>query len=106
MAISEITTNQRFCSVLYGNDNAGIFARAENISHVSLHRRRALTMTDSFINKIIRDEIDNMNALDDSDKNIIYALLDIERYLSSTGKTSYMKDYKKAMEDAAGAGYR
>ena len=77
----------------------------ENNTRVSLHRRRILTMTDSFLNKIIRDEIDNMDV-SDSDKNIIYALLDIERYLSSKGKTSYMKDYKKAVEGAAGAGYQ
>ena len=62
-------------------------------------------MTDSFINKIIRDEIDNM-AASDSEKAVIYTLLDIERRLSSSGKTSYMKDYKKAVEDAAGVGYQ
>lgn len=92
--------------MLYGNGNAGVFTRSENSTRVSLHRRHAFAMTDSFINKIIRDEIDNMDALDDSDRNIIYTLLNIERHLSSTGKTSYMKDYKKAVEDAAGAGYQ
>ena len=93
------------CSTLYGNGNADVFARAENNTRDSLHRRRAFAMTDSFINKIIRDEIDNMDATD-SDKDIIYALLNIERHLASTGKTSYMKDYKKAVEDAAGGGYQ
>lgn len=62
-------------------------------------------MTDSFINKIISDEIDNIDALD-SEKNLIYHLLNIERHLSNTGRTNYKKDYRKAVEDAAGAGYK
>lgn len=62
-------------------------------------------MTDSYINKIISDEIDNIVALD-SEKNIIYHLLNIERHLSNTGKTNYMKDYRRAVEDAAGSGYK
>ena len=62
-------------------------------------------MTDSFINKIIRDEIDKINT-SDSEKNLIYKLLDIERSLSNTGTTQYMKDYKRAVESAAGARYK
>ena len=62
-------------------------------------------MTDLFINKVIRDEIDNIDATD-SEKDLIYQLLDIERRLSNNNKTQYMKDYRKAVENAAGAGYR
>ena len=61
-------------------------------------------MTDSYINKIIRDEIDNA-VTSDSEKDLIYNLLNIERHLSNTGKMSYMKDYRKAVEKAAGVGY-
>ncbi len=59
-------------------------------------------MTDSFINKIIRDEIDNIDA-SDSERNLIYRLLDFERRLANMGKTRYMEDYRRAMENAAGA---
>lgn len=62
-------------------------------------------MTDSYINKIIRDEIDSIDA-SDSEKELIYNLLNIERHLSNTGKTNYMKDYKKVVEKAAGVGYK
>lgn len=72
---------------------------------ISIHRRYAFTMTDLFINKIIRDEIDHIDA-SDSEKNLIYSLLDIERRLSNMGKTKYMKDYRRAVEDAAGVGYK
>lgn len=62
-------------------------------------------MTDSFINKIVRDEIDNINA-SDSERDLIYKLLDFERRLANMGKTRYMEDYRRAVENAAGAEYR
>jgi len=61
-------------------------------------------MTD-YINRIISDEIDKINA-SDSEKKLIYQLLNIERSLSHTGKTKYMKYYRKMVEDAAGAEYK
>lgn len=62
-------------------------------------------MRDSFINKIVRDEIDNIDALD-SERDLIYKLLDFERRLANLGKTRYMEDYRRAVEHAAGAEYR
>lgn len=62
-------------------------------------------MTDSFINKIVRDEIDNIDA-SDSERDLIYKLLDFERRLANMGKTRYMGDYRRAVENAAGAEYR
>ena len=61
-------------------------------------------MTD-FIKKIIRDEIEKIDA-SDSEKSLIYKLLNIERRLVNTGTSQYMKDYRRAVEDAAGAGYK
>ena len=59
----------------------------------------------AYINRIISDEIDKINA-SDFEKKLIYQLLDIERSLSHTGKIKYMKDYRKIVEDAAGAEYK
>ena len=51
-------------------------------------------MKNSFINKIVRDEIDNIDALD-SERDLIYKLLDFERRLANLGKTRYMEDYRR-----------
>lgn len=62
-------------------------------------------MTSNWINKIIRDEIDNINA-SDSEINLIHELLNIEKWLLNNNKTQYMKEYKKAVENAAGVRYK
>ena len=58
-----------------------------------------------YINRVISNEIDNINA-PDLERDLIYKLLNIERRLSNTGKIKYMEDYRRALEDASGAGHK
>lgn len=62
-------------------------------------------MTDFFINKIIRDEIDSTDA-SDSERDLIYKLLDFERRLANMGKTRYMEYYRREVKNATGDEYR